>query len=275
MGRKRSSELPAGNDSGSDKDPRFVEALARGLAMLRVFRPDDRWLSHREIVKRTGLPAATVSRLAFTLVSLGYLRHRSEAGEYALSLAVLGLGFSVLSNFEVGRVARPYMQVLADQCQAAVSLGVRHELNMVYVAHCRSRARLTLGLDVGARMPAVRTAMGRAVLAVMALPEREALLRRAEAESPTAWPAMRERLAQVQAQYDAVGFVTSECEWESDISAAGAPVDVGDGRLLFGLTVGGPSAHLQGSFLHQEVGPLLVSTARTIVDALRAADWQE
>ncbi len=274
MGRKRTS-AGEGDTSPADKDPRFVEALARGLALLRVFRPDDRWLSHREIVRRAGLPAATVSRLTFTLVSLGYLRHRPEAGEYALSLAVLGLGFSVLSNFEVGRIARPHMQVLADQCQAAVSLGVRHELTMVYVAHCRSRARLTLGLDVGARMPVVRTAMGRAVLMAIAPPEREALLRRAEAEDPSGWPAMRERLARVQAQYEARGFVTSEAEWESDISAAGAPVDVGDGRLLFGLTVGGPSVHLQGAFLHEEVGPLLVRTARTIVDALRAADWHD
>ena len=80
------------------EDRRFITALARGLALLRCFHPRDRWLPHQELVRRTGLPTATVSRLTFTLVSLGYLRHRVEAGEYALSPAVLALGFRALGN---------------------------------------------------------------------------------------------------------------------------------------------------------------------------------
>jgi len=40
---------------------------------------------------RAGLPHATVSRLSFTLSSLGYLRHRPASGECALSPAVLSI----------------------------------------------------------------------------------------------------------------------------------------------------------------------------------------
>ena len=157
MGRRR-TPAPAGTDTPADEDdPRFVTALARGIGLLRAFRTQDRWLSHRELVARTALPAATVSRLAFTLASLGYLAHRPDTGEYALSPAVLGLGFAMLSNFDIARIARPTLQTLAEQCQAAVSLGARHQLEMVYVAHCRSTQRLLLGLDVGARLPFAHT----------------------------------------------------------------------------------------------------------------------
>src|SRR6478609_3175334 len=147
MGRTRKfAAATPGLQKAAGEDRRFVTALARGLELLRCFRPQDRWLAHQELARRTGLPHATVSRLSFTLTELGYLRHRPGSGEYALSPAVLSLGFSVLTNFEIGRIARPLMERLAEQTQSAVSLGVRHGGTMVYVAHCRSTARLILGL---------------------------------------------------------------------------------------------------------------------------------
>jgi DNA-binding IclR family transcriptional regulator len=274
VGRKRETAAPSGA-AASAKDPRYVTALARGIEVLRAFRPRDRWLTHRELVLRTHLPPATVSRLTFTLVALGYLRHRAEVGEYALSPAVLGLGFSVLGNFDIARIARPYMQALADRCEAAVSLGSRHGLTMVYVAHCRSTARLILGLDVGTRLPLAVTSMGRAVLCATPQVERDMLLARIESEEGDQWPALRARLREVQAQFDARGFVTAESEWEPGIAAAAVPVDVGDGRNFLGLSVGGAASWLNGHFLHEEVGPLLVTAAQAIVGAIHAADWQD
>jgi DNA-binding IclR family transcriptional regulator len=119
VGRRRAiSDQKTGVAAADDR--RFITALARGLDVLRCFRPQDRWLAHQEIARRTGLPASTVSRLTFTLAALGYLKHREASGEYALAPAVLALGFSMLSHFDIGRIARPFMQAVADHAQAAV-----------------------------------------------------------------------------------------------------------------------------------------------------------
>lgn len=273
MGRLRAT--PAAAHADTTADPRFVAALARGLSILQCFGHDERWLGHGELALRSGLPASTVSRLTFTLVQLGYLHHRPEAGTYALSPAVLGLGFKVLGTFEIGRLARPLMQRLSDTCRAAVSLGVRHELSMVYVAHCRSAARLSLGLDVGTRLPLATTAMGRAYLCAVLPAEREALCERLKSNQRGAWPTMRRGIEAAQRQFAAHGFVTSEGEWETDIAAAGAPLEIGDNRAPLSLTVGGPAAHLRGDFLHQQVGPLLVQATHDIAQTIRAAGWDD
>ncbi len=277
MTRQR-SQPDAASASAPQDDRRFVNALARGLAVLRCFKPQDRWLAHQEIARRTGLPQATVSRLTFTLTSLGYLRHRSPRGEYALAPGVLALGFAMLQNFDVGRIARPHMQALADHAQAAVSLGVRHELSMVYVAHCRSSARLVLGLDVGARLPLASTAMGRALLCALQPAERARLMQQVLAALPpgasTETTTLQDGLARALAQQAASGFVTSESEWEPEITAAGAPLDLGDGREPLSLTVGGASARLKGAWLHDDLGPALVRTVRAITADLQAAQWE-
>ena len=277
MTRQR-SQPDATSAAAPQDDRRFVTALARGLAVLRCFKPQDRWLAHQEIARRTGLPQATVSRLTFTLTSLGYLRHRSPRGEYALAPGVLALGFAMLQNFDVGRIARPHMQALADHAQAAVSLGVRHELSMVYVAHCRSTARLVLGLDVGARLPLASTAMGRALLCALQPAERARLMQRVlAAVQPGAQDdatTLQDGLDRALAQHAAAGFVTSESEWEPEITAAGAPLDLGDGREPLSLTVGGASARLNGPWLHEDLGPALVRTVRAITADLQAAQWE-
>ncbi|MDT7833735.1 IclR family transcriptional regulator [Aquabacterium sp. OR-4] len=284
MGRQR--EL-AGSDALAvvAEDRRFVTALARGLEVLRSFRPADRWLAHQEIARRTGLPQATVSRLTFTLTALGYLRHRGTRGEYALAPGVLALGFSMLNNFDIGRIARPHMQALADETQAAVSLGVRRSLTMVYVAHCRSAAPLTLGLDVGTQLPLASTAMGRALYVALQPAEQARLLSDLEAESQQpargnapprpAWPQLRQGLERAQLQQRQLGYVTSETEWEADISAAGVAIDLGDGREPLSLTVGGPAARLQGKRLSDEIAPALVRSALAIRHTLQSGGWTD
>src|ERR1700735_2608391 len=77
---------------------KFVVALARGLELLRAFRPGETMLGNRDFVERTGLPKATVNRLAYTLTVLGYLRLDETLGKYALDAGVLSLGFALLSG---------------------------------------------------------------------------------------------------------------------------------------------------------------------------------
>lgn len=275
MGRQRQTSITTADEALPETDRRFVSALARGLALLRCFGPTDRWLAHQELARRSGLPQATVSRLSFTLTALGYLRHRAATGEYALSPAVLALGFSVLSNFQIARVARPFMESLAEQTQAAISLGVRHDTSVVYVAHCRSTARLILGLDVGTRLPLAETAMGRAIWCA-STPGMQALIaRRLQAEDPARWPAREAGLRRAIEEHAQRGYAVSASEWEQDIAAIGVGLDLGDGREPLSLTVGGPASRLQGALLHREFAPALVRTGREIVAAIQAGGWED
>lgn len=272
MGRRR---IDPSTEMDAAADPRFVTALARGLELLRCFRPADRWLAHQELARRTGLPSATVSRLTFTLAAAGYLRHRQGTGEYALAPGVLSLGFSMLTNFDIGRFARPHMEALAEHTQSAISLGVRHDESMVYVAHCRGTARLILGLDVGTRIPLAVTAMGRAMWCASTAGMRELISQRLRTAQPVEWPKLLDGLKRAERQVTERGYTSSESEWEREIAAVGVAIDLGDGREPLALTVGGPSSRLHGRLLHENFAPALMNTASAIVASIQAAGWEE
>ncbi len=253
--------------SEAEEDRRFVTALARGLDVLRCFQRSEQWLPNQEIARRTGLPKATVSRLAYTLTTLGYLEHSPEREMYALGLPVLGLGFKVLSHFELGRIVRPFMQALADEVQAAVSLAVRSGGWVVYVTHCRSAAPLTLGLDVGARLSLTRSAIGRAVLFSLDEPTRDKALASLRAEAPLEWEQGQAGLEHAWDSYRRQGVVLSMPG--ADIGAAAVTLDPGDGRERFGLNCGGPASLMTPQRLAQ-IAPRLLDTAARMERAIRS-----
>ena len=98
------------DDDAVGKDRQFVNALARGLEILRCFRPGEKFLTNTELAKRTGLPKPTITRLTYTLTKLGYLDSPADRGQYQLASGVLSLGYSLLSNLDVRELARPGMR---------------------------------------------------------------------------------------------------------------------------------------------------------------------
>lgn len=252
------ARLPAALPDEAPRDRRFVTALARGLEVLRCFGPEDLWLGHREIARRTGLPPSTVSRLAYTLKMLGCLKAGPAVGQYGLDAGVIALGFSMLGRFDIARIARPYLQALADEADVQVALAVRHGLEAVYVGHWRSsRARSVLGLDVGARLPLAPTAVGRALVAALEPQERTLLLLQFERERRPA-----AEVAGLQQSLDAFGhegFTRSTEEWESGVSAVAVPLVLGAGLTPLALSCGTASSLLQG--------PAMAALGRRLVGA--------
>jgi len=258
------SALPEGVD-----ERKFVVALARGLELLRAFRPGDTLLGNRDFVARTGLPKATVNRLAYTLTVLGYLRFDEALGKYALDAGVLALGFGLLAGTDTLELARPHMRELAREVGAAVSLGCRDGLDMIYLETIRSETALTLGLASGSRLSMLTSSMGRAYLAVIGGEDREALLTElalaagAGASGAALPDAARSEIAAFAHQ----GCCFSFREWHEDVNAVAVPFrDPRDGRWLV-FSCSGPASSMGESVFRERVAPRLRALARRLGQA--------
>jgi len=248
--------------AGTAQDRQFVTALARGLEVLRVFKPGDVWLGNQDLAERTGLPKPTVSRLTYTLTQLGYLLYSEELGKYRLGAGVLALGYAMLAGMDIRERARPLMQRLADEVNAAVSLGTRDRLNMVYLETCRGPGALTLRLDVGSRIPIGTTAMGRALLAALPDSERDYLLSHLRKHHGRDFAPILKGVEAAVRDVKTRGFCFSVGDWQRDVHAVGAPLVAPDGSAVFALNCGGPSFLLTREKLETEIGPRLAELAR-------------
>ncbi|HEX7540449.1 MAG TPA: helix-turn-helix domain-containing protein, partial [Syntrophales bacterium] len=77
--------------------PKRVNSLVRGLAILESFTPSESRLNLQDLSTRTGLPKTTVHRFLKTLLTMNYVTLDPNTKAYALAPRVMALGFSVLS----------------------------------------------------------------------------------------------------------------------------------------------------------------------------------
>ncbi|MBU9677988.1 IclR family transcriptional regulator [Burkholderia multivorans] len=252
-------------DDTTIDERKFVVALARGLDLLRAFRPGETMLGNRDFAQRTGLPKATVNRLAYTLTVLGYLRYDETLGKYALDAGVLSLGYALLSGAGTIDLARPHMQALAREIGAAVSLGCRDGLDMIYLETIRSETALTLGLAPGSRLSMLTSSMGRAYLAVQPDDVRRGLY----AELHKAAGADEADALVAAAQAAVAEFPESGCcysfrAWHADVNAAAVPFrEPREGRWLI-LSCSGPASSMGEEVFRTQVGPKLKALAQRL-----------
>lgn len=239
---------------------KFVTALARGLDVLRCFGPDDALLGNRDIAERTGLPKATISRLAYTLTELGYLRFDPGAGKYALDAGVLALGYAFLSSADILVLARPHMRALAHDMGCAISLGCRDGMEMMYLETLRSETALTLGLTVGSRLSMLTSSMGRAYLAVLPAAERREVMAALRERHPDDWDTLSDGVDEAIATYAREGCCYSFQEWHADVNAVAVPLrDTRQHRWL-AISCSGPASISREKF-RECIGPKLRALA--------------
>ncbi len=249
----------------SNKDRQFVTALARGLEVLRCFKPSDRHLGNHDIAERTGLPKPTVSRLTYTLTRMGYLYHDEKLGKYQLGTGVLSLGYSFITNMDVLKIARPLMQQLADHSHTVVSVGTRDRLGMVYLDGRHSTdATVSLRREPGTRVPIATTAMGRALLCGLPEQERDKLMNNIRQKDPTKWPKHKAGIEQALRDYQEKGFCLSIGDWRSDVNAVAVPMLPIAGCRLLTFNCAAPSFVLRQHMLEDDIGPRLINLVRTI-----------
>ncbi|TDN62370.1 helix-turn-helix domain-containing protein [Paraburkholderia sp. BL10I2N1] len=242
----------------------MVVPLARSIAVLAAFRPQEPWLGNQDIVLETGIPAPTVSRMLRSLLTLGYLRYSPERRKYRLSASVLSLGYAAIAHSNVQRLARLGMQSFADANETYVVLGTRDRLDVIVLETCAGKAAsVDLGLYVGTRLSIASSPMGWALLSALPELERFYLLGNIERKAGRDWPHLRHRISEGISQALNTGYCASLGEWEPELSIVAAPLTIPDHAPLV-LACIGHSARMGRARLERELAPRLVAAARSL-----------
>lgn len=253
-----------------DEDPRFNNALARGLAILRTFQLDEPLLGNQELAEATGLPKSTISRLTFTLTHLGYLRYREEFGKYELAAGVVSLAYPYLAGMALPAIARPLMVELAEKTGTNIGLGVQEGLSILYLEYALGESNPNRRQRVGFRVPVIRTAMGRACVAAMRPVERVRLYEELREHYRSEWPRLREQLEDAVQQVETHGYCIAAGTFQRNTNSVAVPFIDTDGRTILAFN-SQASAQLQTHAVMTKNGKRLLEMATEVRRRLAAA----
>ncbi|ETX29596.1 IclR family transcriptional regulator [Roseivivax isoporae LMG 25204] len=246
-----------------ETDRRFATTLARGLAVLRAFRSSDDGLGNAEIAERTGLPKSTVSRLTFTLQSLGYLSHARRRDRYRPGPALLALGNVAASSLSFMELAGGTMQRLADETGTLSLMLVRDRDKLLIAKTWRPRGVSSLWLEAGHRLPLGGTSSGHAMLASLPQDAFEAVVAADDRLTPDRADEIRRA---AYAQLVTQGFVVTPPDqyYTPNIHAAAKPFQAHDLNEPVIFTCGAMPRDLTLDRLRGEVGPKLAEAVREL-----------
>lgn len=214
---------PANPPATSDRN----RSLARGIEVLRAFKPGSDLLGNGELAERTGLSRATVSRLAQTLVDAGMLAHDRQHRAYRLAAPVLSLAHAMRTGSPVLQIASPLMRKEAEARKINVGLAVADQSEMVYLESVRFSYRVAWrNVVAGQRVPMELTSLGRAWLSAATSEERRALFRVFKQRRSTTWSVLER---EIEAAMDSVathGYCWAS--WQPQVVALSTPLIVAD-----------------------------------------------
>lgn len=250
----------------SDRD--YVNSLARGLEVIKVFTRHTPKMTLSEVAQATGMTRATVRRFLLTLVREGYAETNGK--HFHLRPKILELGFSALSSMDIWDVAQPIIAELSERLQESCFAAVLDQDSVIYVARATSNRRVNVGITIGSRVPAHCVSSGRVLLA--ALPDDQlhqyldqVILTRFTPNTITSKVQLRSLIDEVRRQ----GWSIVDQELEVGLRSLSVPIRDGQGQIVAALNVCCPSMRITLDDMRTRVLAETIAAASKITHALQ------
>jgi IclR family transcriptional regulator, pca regulon regulatory protein len=215
----------------------FVESLDRGLRLLQKFGATSGPMTLSDLARAAELPRATARRILFTLEHGGFVA--TDGKFFTLTPQVLTLAASYLRSSQVVSVLQPVLDRIAAAAQEISSLAVLDGDEVVFIARGSPARVFSTGLDIGYRLPAFCTSVGRAMLGQLDNTELAAKLAAMRRETVTLYTVTDPELllATIIADREK-GYSLVDREAEPGFRSISVPMRRYDGTIVAAINMG-------------------------------------
>ncbi|WP_239059707.1 IclR family transcriptional regulator [Ruegeria sp. PrR005] len=243
----------------------FVGALAKGLRLLRAFDEAHTDLSLTDLVARTGLDKSAVQRLANTLHLEGFLVKDSETRRFRPSHAWLELAYVYFWSDPLVSLAMPRLIELSQQLGETINLAELSGDHIIYVSRLPCKRTGFAATIPGRRLPALSTAVGRAMLSTYPATERR--------HAVETWPigghtpraiTDRGQIAALVEEATEQGYAISRDQMLLNEIAVSAPISGPNGRATAAVQCSVSSHSWDDDAILRNLLPALQDTANAI-----------
>jgi len=263
------SKTAAKNNRPLERDP-FVQSFARGLSIITCFSADNPVMTLSEIAERVNLSRAAARRFLLTLENLGYVS--LDGRNFQLTAKVLDLGYGYLSSLSLPEIAQPHLEVLASRVHESASASVLDGTDIIYIARVPIRRIMSVKINIGTRMPAHATSMGRVLLAGLSSPDLKAMISNLEIpkytrNTITSKSVLLQEINKVKAQ----GWSINDQELEYGLRSIAVPIFNKAEEIIASINISTTAQSNSLESMEAMFLPELKLTAKKISDDLASA----
>lgn len=193
-----------------------------------------------DLARRLGLPKSSAANICSALLDAGLIRR--VGGGFGLGRHLAELGGAYLSTVDQVQAFFEYIQQLPNASEETAHLAILDGLEVTYMARHDGRQAIRIASEVGRRLPASCTSLGKATLATLPPAELAERLRGVE-QLPTLTARSHRRVAALLADLEEVrqrGYAVDDEETSEGIVCLGVAVPFGprgDARYAVSVTL--------------------------------------
>ncbi len=232
-----SKENATSRNQSAEKTLLLIEYLAQKGAPQRL----------QDISKDLQMNQSTLLRFLSTLQDLGYVDQESETSKYYLTLKICSIANQVSSSLEIRDIVRPFLKTISATLKESVCFAIEQDMSVVYIEVVQGPNQLLKATQrIGNRAPLYCTGIGKLLLLdhsesyIDQMIEQHGMQRFTNHTLLTKEELLNELKLVRQRDY---AYDNEECEL--GVRCISFPLRDYTGRIIAGLSISGPSFHIQ------------------------------
>ena len=247
-------------------DNEFVSSLEKGFRVLKAFSKKSSKMTISEVAECTEMTKAAARRYLLTLNALGYIN--IEGRYFSITPKILTFSAMYLNSDALADVATPYLRDLTSVVHESSSVSQLQGDDIIYIARVPTQRIMSINLQVGARLPAWITSMGRVQMAYLDNDIQNEMIKRVNFDAKTNKTiktslALKEELKKVKEQ----GYALVDQEIETGVISIAVPIFNRNYKVIAGLNIAGSPSTYNKKKLVEDILPILKNTAELIRSA--------
>jgi DNA-binding IclR family transcriptional regulator len=239
-----------------------VQSLSRAFGLLE-YLATVRSAGVQDLAREFSLPPSTVHRLLGALQGAGVVAKDPVTNQYQTSIRLFEWGQSAVNRLGIRELAKPYLQAFAGEHGETAAIAVLDRSDVVYIDWIPSPHLNQIRLAIGTRVPAIRSSLGKCLIAWLPEAARTELLREMPMYSQ---PGSEEALSAAIRELEAVhkrGYAIDDQERTPGARTLGAPLRNASGAVVAAVGIGAPVSRMSDERMAQ-LGPRLLEIASNI-----------
>jgi DNA-binding IclR family transcriptional regulator len=249
-----------------------VLSVERALLILKRLAELREEIGVRELSRLLGYSPPVTQKILNTLKVHGYVSQNENTDRYALGPAALQIGMAMLSQLNIVRVARPFMERLTEETGETTFLAIREGLWAIYVDKEVSANPIRMDADVGVSRPLNCTAVGKVFLAfnkgdLLSEAAAAGVFTKFTPNSIVDAMELKEELGEVHR----LGYAIDQREFHPEAICVAAPIYGVGGKLIGSITTSAVATRVENRI--DQIAALVTDAAAQISRNMGHADY--
>jgi len=247
---------------------RPVKSALRTLEILTTVSRESDGMTFADIERKMGWPRSSTYNLLHTLSEAEFLKYDDVDRHYRVGIRLWEAGQGFSGKNDLARVAKRFLENSKSQLNETVQLAILDGIENVYVAKVEANHHLKLVSEVGSRLPAHATGLGKALLAGLSPEELRQRFENVEMfayteNTITSIAELEESLNVVRRQ----GYAVDESEFSKGVYCVAVPIRDVSGEVVAAISSSVPDARINGA-LRRKMVEILRDNARRLSEIL-------